>query len=76
MIKKRKNTATAGNKSVDYKAEKQIVAIAEALKKNSDFWTQSKKDKEVSTVTPGFQKQETGHTDGGLSQNRWRIHGG
>jgi len=28
-----KNTAMAGNKSMEYKAEKQIVAIAEALKK-------------------------------------------
>ncbi len=52
-----KNTAMAGNKSVEYKAEKQIVAIAEALKKLG-FLDTVKKDKEVLTVTLAFKNKK------------------
>ena len=47
----------AGNKSVEYKAEKQIVAIAEALKKLG-FLDGVKKDKEVLTVTLAFKDKK------------------
>ena len=41
-----KNTAMAKNKSLEYRSEKQIVAIAEALKKLG-FLDEVKKEKEV-----------------------------
>ena len=41
-----KNAAMAGNKTVEYKAKKQIVAIAEALKKLG-FLDAVKKEKEL-----------------------------
>jgi small subunit ribosomal protein S8 len=52
-----KNTAMAGNKSVEYKAEKQIVAIADALKKLG-FLDTIKKEKEVLTVTLAFKNKK------------------
>lgn len=47
----------AGNKSVEYKAEKQIVAIADALKKLG-FLDTIKKEKEVLTVTLAFKNKK------------------
>ena len=52
-----KNTAMAGNKTVEYKAEKQIVAIADALKKLG-FLDTVKKDKETLTVTLAFKSKK------------------
>lgn len=52
-----KNAATAGNKAVEYKAEKQIVAIAEAMKKLG-FLDTVKKEKNVLTVTLAFKSKK------------------
>jgi small subunit ribosomal protein S8 len=52
-----KNAAMAGNKSVEYKAEKQIVAIAEELKKLG-FLDTVKKDKDILTVTLAFKNKK------------------
>jgi small subunit ribosomal protein S8 len=52
-----KNAAMAGNKSVEYKAEKQIVAVAEALKKLG-FLDTVKREKEVITVTLAFKNKK------------------
>lgn len=52
-----KNTAMAKNKSLEYKAEKQIVAIAEALKKLG-FLDSVKKEKEVLTIALAFKNKK------------------
>jgi small subunit ribosomal protein S8 len=52
-----KNTAMAKNKSLEYKAEKQIVAIADALKKLG-FLETVKKEKDILTVTLAFKNKK------------------
>jgi small subunit ribosomal protein S8 len=52
-----KNTAMAKNKSLEYKAEKQIVAIAEALKKLG-FLDAVKKEKDVLNVSLAFKNKK------------------
>ena len=52
-----KNTAMSGNKSVEYKAEKQIVAIADALKKLG-FLDTVKKEKDILTVSLAFKSKK------------------
>ena len=52
-----KNTAMAKNKSLEYRAEKQIVAIAEALKKLG-FLETVKKEKNVLTVSLAFKNKK------------------
>lgn len=47
----------AKNKSLEYKAEKQIVAIAEALKKLG-FLDSVKKEKEVLTIALAFKNKK------------------
>ena len=52
-----KNTAMAGNKTLEYKAQKQIVAIAEELKKIGLLDT-VKKEKEVLIVSLAFKNKK------------------
>lgn len=52
-----KNTAMAKNKVLEYKAEKQIVAVAEALKKLG-FLDEVKKEKEVIKVSLAFKSKK------------------
>jgi len=52
-----KNTAMAKNKSLEYKAEKQIVAIAEALKKLG-FLDSVKKEKDMLNVSLAFKNKK------------------
>jgi small subunit ribosomal protein S8 len=52
-----KNTAMAKNKVLEYKAEKQIVAIAEALKKLG-FLDEVKKEKETLNVSLAFKNKK------------------
>lgn len=47
----------AGNKTVEYRAEKQIVAIADALKKLG-FLDTVKKEKDVLTVSLAFKNKK------------------
>ena len=51
-----KNTAMAKNKTLEYKAEKQIVAVAEALKKLG-FLDSVKKEKDVLTISLAFKSK-------------------
>jgi len=52
-----KNTAMARNKSLEYRAEKQIVAIADALKKLG-FLDTVKKEKEILTITLAYKSKK------------------
>ena len=52
-----KNTAMARNKSLEYRAEKQIVAIADALKKLG-FLDTVKKEKENLTITLAYKSKK------------------
>ena len=52
-----KNTAMAKNKSLEYRSEKQIVAIAEALKKLG-FLDEVKKEKEILKVSLAFKNKK------------------
>jgi small subunit ribosomal protein S8 len=52
-----KNTAMAKNKSLEYKAEKQIVAVAEALKKLG-FLDSVKKEKDMLNVSLAFKNKK------------------
>ena len=52
-----KNAAMAGKKTVDYKAEKQIVAVAEAMKKIGLF-DSIKKEKDTITVSLTFKSKK------------------
>ncbi|MCX6704756.1 MAG: 30S ribosomal protein S8, partial [Candidatus Woesebacteria bacterium] len=52
-----KNTAMAKNKSLEYRAEKQIVAVAEALKKLG-FLDEVKKDKDKLKVSLAFKNKK------------------
>jgi small subunit ribosomal protein S8 len=52
-----KNTAMAGNKTLEYKAEKQIVAVAEALKKYG-ILDEVKKEKDVLKVSLTFKSKK------------------
>ena len=52
-----KNTAMAKNKSLEYRSEKQIIAIAEALKKLG-FLDEVKKEKEVLKVSLAFKTKK------------------
>jgi len=51
-----KNTAMAKNKTLEYKAEKQVVAVAEALKKLG-FLDTVKKEKEVLAVSLAYKNK-------------------
>lgn len=57
-----KNAAMAGNKTVSYKAQKQIVAVAEALKKYG-FIDEVKKEKEKIIVSLTFKNKKPVMTD-------------
>lgn len=57
-----KNTAMAKNKTLEYKAEKQIVAVAEALKKMG-FLDVVKKEKDVLQVSLAFKNKKAVMTD-------------
>jgi small subunit ribosomal protein S8 len=52
-----KNTAMAKNKSLEYKAEKQIVAIAEALKKLG-FLDTVKKEKDMLNISLAYKNKK------------------
>ncbi len=52
-----KNTAMAKNKSLEYKAEKQIVAVAEALKKLG-FLNEVKKEKNTLIVSLAYKNKK------------------
>jgi small subunit ribosomal protein S8 len=52
-----KNASMAGNKNVEYQAEKQVVAVAEALKKLG-FLDTVKKEKEALSVTLAFKNKK------------------
>jgi len=52
-----KNAAMAGNKSIEYRAEKQIVAIADALKKLG-FLDTVKKEKGILSATLAFKNKK------------------
>lgn len=52
-----KNTAMAKNKSLEYKAEKQIVAVAEALKKLG-FLDSVKREKDMLNVSLAFKNKK------------------
>ncbi len=52
-----KNAAMSGGKTVEYRAEKQIVAIADALKKLG-FLDTVKKEKEILTVTLAYKSKK------------------
>lgn len=57
-----KNAAMAGNKTVEYKAQKQIVAVANALKKYG-FVDEVKKGKDTITVSLTFKNKKAVMTD-------------
>ncbi|OGM76852.1 30S ribosomal protein S8 [Candidatus Woesebacteria bacterium RIFOXYB1_FULL_42_36] len=52
-----KNAAMAGNKSLEYRAEKQIVAMADALKKLG-FLDTVKKEKGILSATLAFKNKK------------------
>jgi small subunit ribosomal protein S8 len=52
-----KNAAMAKNKTVEYKTEKQVVAVAEALKKLG-FLDTVKKEKDTLTVSLAFKNKK------------------
>jgi small subunit ribosomal protein S8 len=57
-----KNAAMADRKTVEYKAQKQIIAIAEALKKYG-FLDEVKKDKGILSVALTFKNKKPVMTD-------------
>jgi small subunit ribosomal protein S8 len=57
-----KNAAMAGNKTVSYKAQKQIVAVAAALKK-SGFLDEVKNEKGILRVSLTFKNKKAVMTD-------------
>lgn len=52
-----KNTAMAKNKTLEYKAEKQIIAVAEALKKLG-FLDSVKKEKDILNISLAFKNKK------------------